>query len=162
MLFCYVRCVLREETVIRYQKMTIGIHRKIYELQSRHEQIFFVSPLKPRRPTGDVDAGVLIYTATALGRGREGQSYTRPLLPLGKAPGSHFKEAEWTPEPVWTRRREEKLPPPITGIEPGTSSPQPSALLLQLPDHHEQERDLRKIEYLMLFQVYFTYMYLKA
>ena len=44
----------------------------------------------------------------------------------GKSPGTHLKEVEWTPGPIWRRT------PPTPGIEHGPSSPQPSSLPLEL------------------------------
>ena len=60
---------------------------------------------------GDVDARVHIYTATALGRGRVASPTLGHLYPRGESLLLIFKEGEWTPGPVWTRRSEEKSPP---------------------------------------------------
>ena len=52
----------------------------------------------------DVDAKIHIYTAAALGRGRVGSPTLGRILP----PVLILMEAEWTPGPIWTRRRKEK------------------------------------------------------
>jgi hypothetical protein len=42
-----------------------------------------------------------------------GQLHTPVALPLGKeSPVSIGQEAEWVPQPVWTRWRREKIPAP--------------------------------------------------
>ena len=58
---------------------------------------------------GDVNAKVHIYTATALGRGRVADPKLGRLYP-GESHSLILLEAEWTPEPVLTRRNEEKSP----------------------------------------------------
>ena len=73
---------------------------------------FFLYPhYRPWRPTGDVDARVLIFTATALGWGRMASPTLGRLYPRGNSPVLILQEVEWTPGPVWTRRCEEKFPP---------------------------------------------------
>jgi hypothetical protein len=46
------------------------------------------------------------------------------FTPMVRSPVPIWQEDEWAPEPVWTRRRREKLPSlPLPGIEPRSSSP---------------------------------------
>jgi hypothetical protein len=45
-----------------------------------------------------------------------------PFTPGETVPGTHLIGGGWTPEPVWTQCRREKLIP-LTGIEPRLSSP---------------------------------------
>ena len=50
-----------------------------------------VSPYRPRRLTGDVDARVLIYIATALGRDRVASPKLGRLYPRGKPRYSFYR-----------------------------------------------------------------------
>ena len=59
----------------------------------------------------NVDAGVNVYIATVLGRGRVASPTLGRLCPRGKPQVIIFEEAEWYPGPVWMRRREEISPP---------------------------------------------------
>ena len=71
-----------------------------------------------------MDARTHIYTATAVGRVRVASPALGRLYPGGKSPVLILYQSEWNPEPVWSRRSEEKIStPPTAGIEPGPTNP---------------------------------------
>ena len=75
-----------------------------------------------------------IFTAKALGGVPVASPTLDRLYPQVNRPPVHIsQEVEWTSGPDCTRRSEEKSPP---GIEPGPSSPLPSALPLKPPGPH--------------------------
>ena len=109
---------------------------------------------RPWRPTGDVDARVYIFTATALGSGRVASPTLGRLYPRGKPPVLILEEAEWTSGPVWTRRSEEKSPPlRHPGSNPGRPARSPAPCRLSYLAHNNNNNN---------YYYYYLFIYLST
>ena len=92
-----------------------------------------VSPLQALKAHGDVDARVHIFTATALGRGRVASPTLGCLYPRESPQYSFYRRLSGPQDQSEHEGAKKNLHPSDLGFEPGPSSPQLSALLLEPP-----------------------------